>query len=59
MKKLKQQRARVKAQLTRMGNSLQNTENVSAAEAQIRLKNLEQIMQSFNAIQDEIEEKVQ
>lgn len=59
MKKLKQQRARVKAQLTRMENSLQNVENMSAAEAQIRLKNLEQIMQSFNAIQDEIEEKVQ
>lgn len=57
--KLKQQRARVKSQLTRMENSLRDSENVSPAEAQVRLNKLEQIMETFNDIQIEIEEKMQ
>lgn len=57
--KLEQQRARVKFQLTRMENSLRDSENVSPAEAQVRLNKLEQIMEAFNDIQIEIEEKMQ
>lgn len=59
VRKLKQQRAQVKSQLTHMETLSQDSGNMSPAETQVRLEKLEQIMEAFNVIQMEIEKKME
>lgn len=55
--KLRRTRASVKAQTTRIANSI--NENITAAEAKVKQKRLEELWQSFDKVQLEIEENEQ
>ncbi|XP_039312391.1 uncharacterized protein LOC120359325 [Solenopsis invicta] len=54
--KLKQRRGRVKSQVTRLQSFFQANSECSAAEAQVRLKKLEELWNSFEEIQQQIKE---
>ncbi|XP_039315259.1 uncharacterized protein LOC113005966 [Solenopsis invicta] len=53
---LKQRRGRVKSQVTRLQSFFEANSECSAAEAQVRLKKLEELWNSFEEIQQQIEE---
>ncbi|XP_018371208.1 PREDICTED: uncharacterized protein LOC108766423 [Trachymyrmex cornetzi] len=53
---LKQKRARIKGQITRIQNFFDENDKVSVSEAQVRLKRLEEAFSRFEIIQDEIDE---